>query len=122
MDTLRAGLLAQFREEVDTQTLLLQQGLVALEQAPANTELLKEVFRAAHTIKGSARMLGFSEISRVTHEVEEVLAAMRAGTLVLTPAISDVLFEATDKVTTLAQTATEPENAPPPPSVELDAL
>src|SRR5215212_4870155 len=120
MDHTRSNLLTQYREEADAHLLRLSQGIVALEQDPGNAPLLKEIFRAAHTIKGAAKMMGFSEISRVTHELESVLAAMRDGDLVLTPEISDVLFEAIDAVMVLNQAQIGQGGAgdDPPPEVE----
>ena len=120
MDSTRTNLLAQYREEADAHLLRLSQGIVALEQDPTNTALIKEIFRAAHTIKGAAKMMGFSDISRVTHELESVLAAMRDGTLTLTPEISDVLFEAIDAVMVLnqAQVGQGSSGDDPPPEVE----
>jgi two-component system chemotaxis sensor kinase CheA len=111
MDETRSGLFNTFREEVDTHLLRLQQGVVALEQNPANAELLKEVFRSAHTIKGSARMMGFREIVDVTHAMESVLGAMRDAQLRLTSEISDLLFEGIDAITVLTQLQANPHDA-----------
>src|SRR5205807_348441 len=91
MDETRVTLFGKFREEVDTHLLRLSQGVIALEQDPANSGLLKEIFRSAHTVKGAAKMMGFPEIVRVTHEMESVLGVMRDGHLLLTPGISDLL-------------------------------
>src|SRR5438128_145509 len=90
-----------FREEVDTHILRLQQNLVALEDNPRDPALIKEIFRSAHTIKGAARTMGFAEISRVTHEMEEVLSEMREGKLIFNSDISDMLIEGTEIVTAL---------------------
>jgi two-component system chemotaxis sensor kinase CheA len=111
MDDTRTALLGKFREEVDTHLLRLSQGVVALEQDPGNTGLLKEVFRSAHTIKGAAKMMGFAEITRITHEMESVLGVMRDGHLQLTSDISDLLFEGVDAITLLTQLQTSPGDA-----------
>src|SRR6478735_5365316 len=103
MDDTRTALLGQFREEVDTHLLRLSQGVVALEQDPANVELLKEIFRSAHTIKGAAKMMGFPEIARVTHEMESVLGVMRDGRLTLTSDVSDLLLEGVEVITALTR-------------------
>src|SRR3954464_2690475 len=125
MDERRSGLFSTFREEVDTHLLRLQQGLVALEQDPSNAGLLKEVFRSAHTIKGSARLMGFREIVDVTHAVESVLGAMRDEHLGLTSEISDLLFEGIDAVTTLTQlqaNPTDPRAGQARAELDLDSL
>ena len=111
MDQTRSALFSQFREEVDTHLLRLSQGVVAIEQDPTNAELLKEIFRAAHTIKGAAKMMGFPEIAHVTHEMELVLGAMRDGKLRLTNDISDLLFEGIDAITGLIQLQANPGDA-----------
>jgi two-component system chemotaxis sensor kinase CheA len=122
MDTTRSGLLSQFREEVDTHLLRLSQGVVVLEQNPRDTPVLKDVFRAAHTIKGAAKMMGFADISRITHEMESVLAAMRDGDLLLTPDITDVLIEAIDAVEALTRAHVQPGGVGPPPAPQEDLV
>ncbi len=108
MDEARSALLGKFREEVDTHLLRLQQTMVALEENPRDKGLLKEVFRSAHTIKGAARMMGFADIARVTHEMESVLAEMRDGTLLLNSDISDLLFEGMEIIAALNQLQARP--------------
>jgi two-component system chemotaxis sensor kinase CheA len=122
MDTTRSGLLSQFREEVDTHLLRLSQGVVVLEQNPRDMPVLKDVFRAAHTIKGAAKMMGFADISRITHEMESVLAAMRDGDLLLTPDITDVLIEAIDAVEALTRAHVQPGGGEGPAPAEQEDL
>ncbi len=92
------GLLARFREEVDTYLLTIQQDLVALEQDTHNDELMREMMRAAHTVKGAGQMMGFRQIARVMHGVENIMEALKAGNLSVSPELSDLLFEALDSV------------------------
>ena len=92
------GLLARFREEVDTYLLTIQQDLVALEQDTHNDELMREMMRAAHTVKGAGQMMGFRQIARVMHGVENIMEALRSGSLTVGPELSDLLFEALDTV------------------------
>jgi len=108
MDEARSALLGKFREEVDTHLLRLQQNMVTLEENPHDKALLKEVFRSAHTIKGAARMMGFADIARVTHEMESVLAEMRDSTLLLNSDISDLLFEGIEIIAALTQLQARP--------------
>ncbi len=111
MDDTRSALFGKFREEVDTHLLRLQQSMVTLEENPQDSALLKEVFRSAHTIKGAARMMGFADIARVTHEMESVLAEMRDGTLRLNSDISDLLFEGMEIIAALTQLQARPNDA-----------
>jgi two-component system, chemotaxis family, sensor kinase CheA len=60
-------------------------GLLALEQSPGDAERLDEVFRAFHTLKGSAAIVEFPAMESVMHAAEEILTQARAGTRSLTP-------------------------------------
>ncbi len=76
----------------------LDQDLVTLEERPDDLELLNRIFRAAHTIKGSSGFLGFTQISQLTHHMEDVLNKLRKGEMVVTPTIMDVILESVDKL------------------------
>src|SRR5262249_39708239 len=101
----RKKLLNKFKEEADIHLLSLQRRLVDLELDPQNNEYLREVFRAAHTIKGSARLMNFLEISSIAHEMENIFAEMREGRLQLHPETNDLLFEAVDTINTMIEAA-----------------
>jgi len=58
----------------------LEAGLAALETQPDDAEAINALFRSAHTIKGSARMIKLSGISTNAHRLEDLLGALRAGT------------------------------------------
>ncbi len=68
-----------FREEAQELLLSLESNLLELETSPGDAELLSAVFRVMHTIKGSASMFGFEEISAFTHEVENFFDMVRNG-------------------------------------------
>ena len=57
----------------------LERGVVELERGDTNAELLTELLRAAHTLKGSSRMLKFMDINQVAHATEDVLEGIRDG-------------------------------------------
>ncbi len=105
MDTIQKRFVTQFKEQSDTLLLQLQQGLVRLDRAPGNVELLAEIFRYAHTLKGNANMMGFRAIGNIMHEVESILDASRKNEIqydaYTSGAISEVLFEAIDTVQAL---------------------
>jgi two-component system, chemotaxis family, sensor kinase CheA len=75
---------------------LLDRDLVALEQDPSSRELLGEVFRAVHTIKGTSGVLGYPQLEKVAHVGENLLSRMRDGKLVLNPAITSGLLAMVD--------------------------
>ena len=107
MDTIQKRFVTQFKEQSDTLLLQLQQGLVRFDRDPRNPELLAEIFRYAHTLKGNANMMGFRAIGNIMHEVESVLDALRKHEIQYdihtSGAISEGLFEATDMVQSLVE-------------------
>ncbi|MDP9315028.1 MAG: hybrid sensor histidine kinase/response regulator [Chloroflexota bacterium] len=98
---------AQFREETADNVRMVADGLLLLERNPADRATLDGVFRAAHTVKGSARLLGFNAVASVAHAMESLLGAMRAGSVKLSPALNDLLLQANDTVLALATAASE---------------
>ncbi|QTE29358.1 chemotaxis protein CheA [Pengzhenrongella sicca] len=93
-------LLAQFLAEADELLTVLDQGVLRLERDPDNADLVNEVFRAAHTIKGSSGLFDFPELTRLVHAAEDLLDAVRSGQIALEPALTDHLFAAFDLVRT----------------------
>ncbi|HOU84597.1 MAG TPA: Hpt domain-containing protein, partial [Spirochaetota bacterium] len=64
--------------------------LMELEERPDDTELINSVFRSMHTIKGSAGMFGFNDISAFTHDIESTFDLVRKGELALTSEIIEL--------------------------------
>jgi two-component system chemotaxis sensor kinase CheA len=118
LEDTRKKLLNKFKEEADIHLLSLQRRLVDLESNPQNKEYLGEIFRAAHTIKGSARLMNFIEISDIAHEMENIFAAMRDGTMQLQPDTNDLLFEAVDTINTMTDAAIKGET----PAIDVPGL
>lgn len=104
----------QFREETNDNIQVIASGLLALERAPEDRATLDAIFRAAHTVKGSARLLGFQAVSQLAHAMESLLGALRAGALPLSQPISDLLLQANDRLLALATAASQgqPVSAP----------
>lgn len=74
----------------------LDNKFVELEKAPDDLNLLNEIFRSAHTIKGAAGFLGFKQLVEVAHATENVLNKLRQGELKVNSAIMDIILEAMD--------------------------
>ncbi|MBN1484933.1 MAG: hybrid sensor histidine kinase/response regulator [Chloroflexia bacterium] len=91
----------QFRDETRENLDILEQGLTELEAQPDNVDLLDQMLRAVHTTKGSAKIMGFAQINRLAHAMEDVLSAMRKGDLEMRPAVGTVLLEASGAIRTL---------------------
>ncbi len=85
-----------FLQEADGLIELLDEDLVQLEQEAGNEELLQEIFRAAHTLKGSSGMLGFHDMAHLTHAMEDVLDRVRKGSLAISPELVDALLMSLD--------------------------
>ncbi len=92
MDEIIKEFLVESTEGLD----LLDRDLVALEREPASRELLGEVFRAVHTVKGTSGVLGYPKLEKVAHVGESLLSRMRDGKLVLNPDITSGLLAMVD--------------------------
>jgi len=83
---------------IESQELLegLEEHLVELEAKPDDPELLNEIFRAFHTIKGTAGFLGFSRTSELAHRAEEVLDRLKKGQMSVNQDVMDALLAVLD--------------------------
>jgi two-component system, chemotaxis family, sensor kinase CheA len=68
-----------FKTESEEHLRLLEEGLLRLESNPTDGQMLEEVFRGAHSLKGGAGMLGLRSIERLAHGFEDGLNAARHG-------------------------------------------
>lgn len=97
----------RFVEEAADHLPRLREGVSALEQGHADREQINELFRAAHTLKGSSRMLKLVPITALAHSTEELLSALRDGTLTTTPTVTDLLSQAVDGLADLVSRLAE---------------
>ncbi len=98
----------QFREETVENVRVLSDGLLALEtlsEPEARRAEIDRIFRAVHTIKGSARMLGFETVGRLAHEMESILSEMRHGRRDLDHDLASHLLRGGDALLTLTNAA-----------------
>ena len=80
MGTLPHGAITFFFEEADEHFTALEMGLLRIEQSPeAVAEVIDEMFRAAHTLKGSAGLVKLTTISQIGHRLEDCMEAIRDG-------------------------------------------
>jgi chemotaxis protein histidine kinase CheA len=91
-------LLATFRAEVDERLASLSAGLLQLEEHPSPRQLVTGLFRDAHTVKGSARMLGLDGVLQVAHACEDLLGALRDGRFGVRRDIVDLLLASGDAI------------------------
>lgn len=88
--------MGMFLEESMENLQTLNEALLDLEQNPRNKDKLNEIFRVAHTIKGMAATMGFSDIAELTHKMEDVLSEFREGKLEVTSNVVTTLFDCLD--------------------------
>ena len=100
-----------FMQEAESLLELLDEDIIRLEQESENSELLQEIFRAAHTLKGSSGMLGFQSMAGLTHAMEDLLDRVRKGTLPVTPEIVDSLLASLDGLKVLMAGLADGEEA-----------
>jgi two-component system, chemotaxis family, sensor kinase CheA len=85
-----------FIEESQEHLQSLNQSLLGLETNPKDMQILNEIFRVAHTIKGMAATMGYSKMTNLTHQMENVLDDLRNGKIEVNTFMIDVLFECLD--------------------------
>lgn len=98
-----ASMFELFRIEVETQVMVLNQGLVILEQNPKDAKNLESLMRAAHSIKGAARVINLDPIVRLAHAVEDFFVVIQKTSVAVTDEIIDVLLESVDLFYRLTQ-------------------
>ncbi len=76
----------------------VEQNLITLEKNPDGMDVLNDIFRSVHTIKGAAGFLAFEEVIEVTHSAEDLLNELRKGRLPVTADIMDLLLEVVDAI------------------------
>ena len=95
------SLLQDFIAESEEHLEEMEAGLLKLETEPNNQETLNDVFRAAHSIKGSAEYIGADRTALLSHKLENLLEAIRHGKKVLNDKIIDALMDSRDRITML---------------------
>lgn len=101
-----------FLQEADEQLQLLDEDIVRLEKESNDPELMQEIFRAAHTLKGSSAMVGHQRLSDLAHAMENVLDNIRKKLLTVSPKVVDALLHGLDVMRLLRKEMVTP-NAPP---------
>lgn len=101
------SIIEEFMVETKEIVNALDANLVKLEREPDNLNLLNEIFRGAHTMKGAAGFLGFNELMKLTHKMEDILNKLRKAELTVTPEVMDILLESVDFVKATLQDITD---------------
>jgi len=88
--------LDMFIDESKEHLQAMNESLLQLEQNPKNIDIVKDIFRSAHTIKGMSATMGFEDIANLTHELENVLDQVRNEIIEITPEMMDIIFQSVD--------------------------
>src|SRR5579872_2607835 len=113
-----AAFLAESEEGLDR----TEQHLIAAEADPGNLELLDEMFRVAHTIKGNASALDFPELAGFAHVMEDLLEAVRKHELAISRELISLLLQAVDALRVLIPAAAQGNDQLSPAQLELKRL
>ncbi len=105
---LRKKIMATFEQEAKERLQAMTSSLLALENNPAPDEaaaLLHDIFREAHTLKGSARGLDLEDVGIIAHKMENVFSRVQSGALKTSAALFDVVYRGLDEIGALVQAA-----------------
>lgn len=97
MEDIIQDFIVESSEALDT----LEQKFLELEESPEDSELLNDVFRTIHTVKGAAGFLAFEQTVEVAHITEDILNRLRKGEMKLTTAIMDAILQSVDMLKSL---------------------
>ncbi|KXU94282.1 hybrid sensor histidine kinase/response regulator [Caballeronia megalochromosomata] len=103
IDSGRSSLLELFQEEARGQAQILSDGLIALERAPRDPVTLEACMRAAHSLKGAARVVGVPVGVTLAHVMEDCFVAAQEGRIVLDAGYIDLLLRGVDLIVQIGE-------------------
>ncbi|RAK23390.1 two-component system chemotaxis sensor kinase CheA [Anoxybacillus vitaminiphilus] len=96
-----------FIDESKEHLQTINEQLLELEKSPEDVTIVNEIFRSAHTLKGMSATMGFEDLANLTHQMENVLDAIRNHKIQVTPDILDVVFHAVDDLEAMVNSIAE---------------
>ena len=99
--SLDADVISYFAPEAQEYLESLETDLLRMDKDAANPDTIHQLFRTAHTLKGSAYTVGFQSIGDLTHHIEDFMGAVREERLEFRPGHTDVLLRAIDVIRSL---------------------
>ena len=104
----------EFIAEAEEILEVISKNLLTMEESQdrlsPHPDIINAIFRGVHTLKGIAGMMGFNNITELSHTLENMLDAMRMGKLTLTSVVIKVLFESTDMLRKLIENVSKDGN------------
>jgi len=97
------SMLELFRLEAESQTAVLSAGVLAIEELERSPQTLESMMRAAHSLKGAARIVGLDPAVRVAHSLEDVFVAAGKGTFRVQPRHADRLLGGVDFLSSISK-------------------
>ena len=119
---LSSELLQAFASESADHLRETETALLALEQKPGDAEALNHLFRAVHSIKGTADFVGLAQLKTLSHRLENVLELARAGQLEFNPTVVDLFLHGVDELKNMIHDLTPDGEADHHPADLLAAL
>jgi len=89
----------------------IEAGLLHLEKNPQDGAKLEQLLRETHSLKGDSRMLGVKDVETLTHQMEDILGAVKRGERVLTPPVMNCLYQGLDAIRKIATEAVTGQSA-----------
>ncbi|HSO13644.1 MAG TPA: hybrid sensor histidine kinase/response regulator [Anaerolineales bacterium] len=118
----REQLLNSFRAELAEHVQTMNKGLVAVEggklKKDVRRETLEGIFRAAHSLKGAARVVGASMVEQLAHALETLLDGLRKDTIPPTPALFNACYQAVDVIQVVQEAYESGQTSPPVKALE----
>ena len=87
-----------FLDESGEHLETLNERVLVLEKTPDDAETINEIFRAAHSLKGTSGSMGFTRLQRLTHDMENIFSLVREGNLSVDSDLVDLLFKCLDAI------------------------
>jgi two-component system sensor histidine kinase and response regulator WspE len=116
------SLLNLFRFEAEAHTQALTASLLTLERDPTAGQSLEASMRAAHSLKGAARLIELTPAVDIAHAMEEIFVAAQRSQLVLRREQIDLLLRGVDMLAAIARATLDPQAAGDAGRAEVDAL
>jgi len=112
----REEFISYFRDEAEELLQQIDADLLKLEEfvqtGESDPEIVNSLFRALHTVKGSAGMLGFTDVQNLAHKLENLCDLLRKDRMPLSESVVDILFSGRDLLTELVEAAIADQPSP----------
>jgi two-component system sensor histidine kinase and response regulator WspE len=104
--TIEPAMKGLFQTEVETNTAILNDGLLVLENNPTATDTLEALMRAAHSIKGASRVVNLEGVVKIAHVMEDCFVMAQKGEVTFISDQIDILLQGVDMLTRISETLT----------------